>query len=288
MPHSMTGFAASEASLEEFKLGWELRSVNHRFLDLTFRLPDELRSLEPECRSLLEARFKRGKIDCSLKLTLADGGAGRQTVDDEALMKLSRLQAAVLQTLPDAMPMSVAELLRWPGILKEPERSLDLSADEALKCLQAAVDGLEKARRDEGRRIAALLEQRNAAILALVERIRPLLDGAAERYRDKLRDRLQRLNVEAEPGRLEQELAIVAQRMDVSEEVDRLRSHVTEIRNTLTQQGPVGRRLDFLIQELNREANTLASKSQDEALTRYAVDLKVLIEQMREQVQNLE
>lgn len=288
MPHSMTGFAAADASVGDIKLAWEVRSVNHRFLDLSIRLPDELRGLERDCRKILESNFRRGKIDSTLKLKIGSADTAGHDIDAEALSKLARLQAAVLPTLPDARPLSVAETLRWPGVLQEPKLSAEDLTDAAVKSLKEAVGALERARRDEGDRIGALLEERNVGILETVDRVVPLLSDSASRYRDKLRERLARLNVEADPTRLEQELALVAQRVDVAEEVDRLRSHVTEIRNTLKLQEPLGRRLDFLIQELNREANTLASKSQDEVLTRHAVDLKVLIEQMREQVQNLE
>jgi uncharacterized protein (TIGR00255 family) len=179
-------------------------------------------------------------------------------------------------------------VLRFPGILKEPGQEMHALAEPAKACLAEALAGLQAARRREGKRIVVLLEQRLAGIAALTDDIRPLLAGAQERYRERLTERLQRFDVQVQPDRIEQELALLAQRVDVAEEVDRLVSHITEVRNVLRRDEPVGRRLDFLIQELNREANTLASKVQDETLTRAAVELKVLIEQMREQVQNLE
>jgi uncharacterized protein (TIGR00255 family) len=179
-------------------------------------------------------------------------------------------------------------VLRWPGVLKEPQLEHARLAEPAKVALRQAVELLGAARAREGARIAALLEQRSAAILALLETVRPRLGDAQARYRQKLDERLARLNLEVQPERLEQELVLLAQRLDVSEEVDRLTGHVAEVRDVLKRPEPIGRRLDFLVQEMNREANTFGSKSQDEELTRAAVDLKVLIEQMREQLQNLE
>lgn len=289
MPHSMTGFSTAEETIPPFRVVWEIRSVNHRFLELSFRMPDELRSVEPECRGLIGASVSRGKVDCTLKIVAADANAERGALVTEALAALKALEAEVHLTFPGAEQLSVAEILRWPGVIRGPEQHVaGLGAAALLRCLGAAVAAFGRARRREGERIAELLEKRAAGITALLESARPLLDGAQTRYRDKLRERLERLDVQAEPERLEQELALIAQRVDVAEEVDRLEGHVAEIRATLARAEPIGRRLDFLIQELNREANTFASKVQDETLTRTAVELKVLIEQMREQVQNLE
>jgi len=289
MPHSMTGFSTAEETVPPFRLVWEIRSVNHRFLELSFRIPEELRALEPECRSLIGAAVSRGKVDCSLKIVAADGAAERGAVVAEAVQAVKALEDEVRAVFPGAQALTVGEILRWPGVVKGPEqRVAALGSPAVLRCLRSALEAFGGARRREGERIAELLEKRALAITALVDSVRPLLAGAQTRYRDKLRERLERLDVAADPERLEQELALIAQRVDVSEEVDRLDGHVAEIRATLARAEPVGRRLDFLIQELNREANTFASKVQDETLTRAAVELKVLIEQMREQVQNLE
>jgi uncharacterized protein (TIGR00255 family) len=285
----MTGFSTAEETVPPFRLVWEIRSVNHRFLELSFRIPDELRALEPECRSLIGAAVSRGKVDCTLKIVAADASAERGALVAEALQAVKALESGVVAVFPAARSLTVGEILRWPGVVKGPEqRVAALGSPAVLHCLSAALEAFGRARRREGERIAELLEKRAVAITALLDSVRPLLDGAQGRYRDKLRERLERLDVAAEPERLEQELALIAQRGDVSEEVDRLDGHVAEIRATLARAEPVGRRLDFLIQELNREANTFASKVQDETLTRAAVELKVLIEQMREQVQNLE
>jgi uncharacterized protein (TIGR00255 family) len=284
----MTGFATAEALHEPFRLVWEIRSVNHRFLELTLRLPEELRSLEAECRDSIGAAVRRGKVDCTLKVIAADASAGNAVIVPGALRALRELEREVRAVFPDAQPLSAAEVLRSPGVLKEPQLELAVLAEPVKSCLAAALDALQRMRRREGARIAESLEQRNAAITGVLASVKPLLDGTQARYREKLQERLRRLDVQAQPDRIEQEIALVLQRLDVAEEVERLASHVEEVRDVLARNEPVGRRLDFLIQELNREANTFASKVQDEALTRAAVELKVLIEQMREQVQNLE
>jgi uncharacterized protein (TIGR00255 family) len=284
----MTGFAASDALATPFQISWELRSVNHRFLDIGFRLPEEFRSLESAFRERVAAVLKRGKVDCTLKLTVQSGHSGAAEIDTDALRALARLQAAVRDELPDAQPLSTAELLRWPGVVKEPRQSLEALSASVDACLDAAIAALQASRMREGARIGELLEQRNARIIELVAEVRPMLDDAQIRHRDKLRERVEKLDVQIQADRVEQEIVLIAQRLDVTEEIDRLESHITEVRAVLAKDEPAGRRLDFLIQELNREANTFASKSQDEELTRRAVELKVLIEQMREQVQNLE
>jgi uncharacterized protein (TIGR00255 family) len=288
MPRSMTGFATAEALAEPYRIDWELRSVNHRYLDLSFRLPEDLRGLEPELRDRIAAAVSRGKVDCTLKVTYAGAEGERAEVDHELIARLRELQESVRAEAPEAAPLTVAELLRWPGVVKERAQDLSVLRKPALASFGEAVAALDSARQREGQRIGDLIEQRLVGIDGLVATIRPLLEEATTRYRDRLVERLDKLEIEAQPERLEQELAMIAQRLDVAEEVDRLEAHVAEIRDVLTRGEPMGRRLDFLIQELNREANTLASKAQEETLARHAVDLKVLIEQMREQVQNLE
>lgn len=284
----MTGFAGAEALAPPFQLTWELRSVNHRFLDVGFRLPEELRSLEPECREIVGLHVRRGKVDCTLKVAMTEETEVGAAVDPSAVAALRDLGEQVSKEVPGARALSVLEVLRWPGVLKERQIDAAELAEPAKQALREAAEALEAAREREGGRLAALLEERIAAIVALLEGVRPRVAGAQERYRRKLEERLAKLDVQAQPERLEMELVLVAQRFDVSEEVDRLAGHVEEVRAVLQRKEPIGRRLDFLIQEMNREANTLGSKAQDEDLTRTAVDLKVLIEQMREQVQNLE
>jgi uncharacterized protein (TIGR00255 family) len=288
MPHSMTGFASAEARAGAFRLVWEVRSVNHRFLELGVRLPEELRAVEPECRELVAAVIKRGKVDCTLKVGTSDQASTPTRVAPAALEALRSLESQVRDLFPSAEPLTTYEVLRWPGVLEEPAGRLEELAEPAKRCLAEALAALEEARSREGSRIGEMLERRNAAIAALIAGITPQLDSVQARYRERLRERLQKLDVQADPERLEQELALLAQRSDVAEEIDRLTSHVAEVRGILARAEPMGRRLDFVIQELNREANTFASKVNEEALTRAAVELKVLIEQMREQVQNLE
>jgi uncharacterized protein (TIGR00255 family) len=283
----MTGFASAESARSPFRLAWELRSVNHRFLDLGFRLPEELRSLEPECRELVGGTIRRGKLECTLKVTTDARGRGYALTAD-ALAELRSLQEQVRAVFPEARPLTQHEILRWPGILGEAELDMAVLAAPVVDLLREAVGALHAARLREGTRTAALLAERNDAIAGALDRIRPLLGTLESRYRHKLEERLAKLDVQAQPERLEQELVLVAQRLDVTEEVDRLGGHVVEVADVLRRDEPIGRRLDFLIQEMNREANTLGSKSQDEDLTRTAVELKVLLEQMREQVQNLE
>jgi uncharacterized protein (TIGR00255 family) len=288
MPHSMTGFSTAEARAGSFRLVWEIRSVNHRFLELGFRLPDDLRAVEPDCRELVAAALKRGKVDCTLKIATDQRTAVADRIVPGALERLRALEIQVRRVFPEAAPLTAQEALRWPGVLEEPAQNLEELGEAVKACLGAALRAMAEARGREGARIADMLGKRSAGITALIAGIAPQLDGVQVRYRERLRERLQRLDVQADRERLEQEIALIAQRSDVAEEIDRIASHVAEVQATLQRDEPVGRRLDFLIQELNREANTFASKVQEEALTRVAVELKVLIEQMREQVQNLE
>jgi uncharacterized protein (TIGR00255 family) len=284
----MTGFSTAEARVGSFRLVWEIRSVNHRFLELGFRLPDDLRAVEPDCRELVVAALKRGKVDCTLKIGAERRAEAGDTLVAATLERLRSLEEGVLHLFPQARPLTTQEVLRWPGVLEESAQNLEQLGEAVKDCLGAALRALTESRGREGERIAEMLEKRNAGITALIAGIAPQLAGVQARYRERLRERLQRLDVQADPERLEQEIALVAQRADVAEEIDRIASHVAEVQAILRRNEPVGRRLDFVIQELNREANTFASKVQEEALTRAAVELKVLIEQMREQVQNLE
>jgi uncharacterized protein (TIGR00255 family) len=284
----MTGFAASEISVGPYQLVWEIRSVNHRYLDLGFRVPEDFRPLEPELRKLATDLLKRGKVDCTLKVTALGAGQQEANIDSATLATLKGLENKILEQWPDAGRLSALEILRWPGVLKDDPSNKDALLKPALGAFSEALAAMRSAREREGIRLGEMLIERLDAITALMHAADELLEDAAPRYRDKLLERVTKLDVEVNPERLEQELALIAQRSDVSEEADRLQAHIAEIRDTLVLAEPIGRRLDFLIQELNREANTLASKVQDDGLARLAVDLKVLIEQMREQVQNIE
>jgi uncharacterized protein (TIGR00255 family) len=288
MPQSMTGFSTAEKVVAPFQLTWEIRSVNHRFLDLGFRIPDELRHLEPALRDIAARVINRGKVDCVLKVSTAVGSGGKGEIDKAVVAELRALELKVRKEFPDAQPLTVAEILRWPGVLRDLTQSMAALAEPASACFATAAEALRAMRAREGTRIADSLEQRRSLLGNRILKLRPELDGAQDRYRQRLRERLARLGAELPPERLEQEIALLAQRADVIEEIDRIESHLAEVREVLTRNEPIGRRLDFLIQELNREANTFASKVQEEELTRHAVELKVIIEQMREQVQNLE
>jgi len=285
---SMTGFANAEAEYDGIRISWELRSVNHRFLDLSLRLPEDMKALEAPCRAQLAGQISRGTVDSTLRLKPLHEGPAQGKINPEALQRLLNLSEQVKDRVNDAPPLNVAEILRWPGVVEDAAVDADGLRSVVLGCLDEAVRSLVAARGREGARIAALLRERCKQIQQLIDELRPNLGAAEARYRSALQVRLERLDVTADPQRLEQELAVLAQRLDVTEELERLEGHVSEVAAVLKRGDPVGRRLDFLIQELNREANTLASKSADEQLTRVAVELKVLIEQLREQVQNVE
>ena len=288
MAYSMTGFASAQALVAPFRLAWELRSVNHRFLEIAVRLPGDLRSLEPACRARVDRALTRGKVDCTLTVSRDPDSRDTAELQEDVILGLSSLQERVRRHFPEARSLTVGELLRWPGAVEEPgyeSADLESAVDETLG---RALVSLVEARQREGQRLAEMLLERCHGVTAIIADIRPRLGQAEELYRGRLMQRLERFSVDADPQRLEQEMVQLAQRLDIAEEIDRLGSHVSEMESVLSRDQPMGRRLDFLLQELNREANTVASKSQDSDLTRNAVELKVLIEQMREQVQNLE
>lgn len=288
MPNSMTGFANVEVTVEPFQLIWELRSVNHRFLEIGIRLPEDLRRLERICRERINEALGRGKVDCTLKVKLTKGHVQEIRLQHDVLMRLQAAQNRAQESLPGAQSLTVGELLRWPGVLEETTYEPASLEVPIMRALDNALQSLGGARQREGEHIYTLLELRCNKILRIISQIRPRIGRVEKRYREKLQERCGRLDIEVNPERLEQEIALLTQRLDISEEIDRLEGHVKEALVVLVREDPIGRRLDFLIQELNREANTLASKSQDVDLTRDAVEIKVLIEQMREQAQNLE
>ncbi len=291
MLHSMTGFARHTAELRDGVLTCELRSVNHRWLDVQLRLPEELRPAEGELRRRIAAVLKRGKVDCALHLNRAPAARTPLALDQAVLDQLHAAFTALATTFPNLRAPDPVELLRWPGVIEEPEDAADesgLPVEDAMEVLDTALDALQAMRASEGERIAEMLELRCDDILAIAAAVRARMPEVLEAAHAKQKERLQRLEVEADPARLAVELALMAQKQDVDEELDRLTSHVSEIRQVLASADPVGRRLDFLMQELNREANTLGSKAGDTETTRAAVELKVLIEQMREQIQNVE
>ena len=287
MTTSMTGFARAEQESPEGTLTIELRSVNHRYLDLSIRMPDPLRQFESRVREKLQQRLARGKIDCNIFFRAGAASEGLP-VDEARARALIRTLEQIEGWMKDAAAVSADAILQWPGVIREEvgdEKALQTSLDATL---DAALDTLIAMRRQEGERLQAIIESRLAALAKTVAKVRARRPEVLANVRQKLLERLQSLDIEADPGRLEQELAFIAQKLDVDEELDRLDSHVSAAREALRRQEAVGRRLDFIMQEFNREANTLSSKSADTETTAAAVELKVLIEQMREQVQNIE
>ncbi len=288
MTCSMTAFARETSNTDVGELTWELRSVNHRFLEPHLRLPEDLRSLETPVRERLSARLARGKVDCTLRFVPGRDKVGAIKVNRRLLEQVLGAADEIATRIGEPATPHVLDLLRWPGLLEEPEQDPDAVAAAALTLLDQALDSLVANRQREGARLRSLLLERCAKLGAEVDAVRERRPQVLEAVRTRIRERLSEVLDELDPARLEQEMAMLAQRLDVDEEMDRLGVHLDEVRKTLDGNGPVGRRLDFLMQELNREANTLSSKSADAETTHAAVEMKVLIEQMREQVQNLE
>lgn len=284
---SMTAFAREQGEGEHGAFAWELRSVNHRYLEIQFKLPESFRALEPALREKLRARLARGKVDVHLNFRAGE----RDVAFDVNRARVSALCEAARQIAEiagtDARP-GTAELLKWPGVLQQPELDLDQVAQQLLCGFDHALDMHIEARQLEGAKLADMLEQRLEQILKHVAAVRARMPEVLGEHRARIEQRLAELKVEVEAERLAQEIVLLAQKVDVAEELDRLEAHVTEVRRALGGSEPCGRRLDFLMQELNREANTLASKSIAVDVSQAAVELKVLIEQMREQVQNIE
>ncbi|MES1932169.1 YicC domain-containing protein [Salinisphaera shabanensis T35B1] len=283
----MTGFARSQAQGDWGEVVWELRSVNHRYLDIHLRLPDALRALEPAIREAVSRVVSRGKIDIGAKLATTDDTQSIE-IDEQRLAALGEALSQVRSTVIDCRAPDALRLLTYPGVQREREPDTDAIQRDALAALKDALDQLQSMREDEGSRLAAMLVDRARQIREHADAAAARVPQAREAWHEKLSARLAELETEADPARLEQELIFTAQKMDVAEEIDRLHSHVEALEKALKKKEPIGRRLDFLMQEFNREANTLGSKSQDSELTAHAVEMKVLIEQMREQVQNIE
>jgi uncharacterized protein (TIGR00255 family) len=287
MIRSMTGFARRERQYPWGLLAWELKTVNHRFLEIGCRLPEEFRAAESDFRQAVAGTVRRGKVDCSLYFRPAVSGGALEVDADLLQGVMQRAHQVAVQAGPAAR-IDVLDLLRWPGVIRDGTRDPVPLLAAAHALLAEALKDLTRFRDSEGARLQEALELRCAGLVDFSARVAERLPEVRARMRTKLLDRIAQLVAEVDQDRLEQELAMLAQRQDVDEEIDRLRGHVTEVRKTFGGDEPAGRRLDFLMQELNREANTLSSKSQDIETTRTAVDMKVLIEQMREQVQNIE
>lgn len=283
---SMTAFASGERSTEWGTLGCELRAVNHRFLEVGVRLPDELRASEPALRERIAARLSRGKLDLGMRLRTTSGSGALQ-VDDAVVERLGDLARRMDGRFP-GLRVDFAQLLQLPGVLQSHAVDPEALQAAALALLDKVLDDFVAAREREGAKLATVISERADAIAGIAADVRTLVPLIRAGQRQKLETRLVELGSSLDPGRLEQELVIWLQKLDVDEELDRLDSHLSELRRVLKQREPVGRRLDFLLQEFNREANTLGSKSVDVRTTNAAVELKVLIDQIREQIQNIE
>ncbi len=288
MIRSMTGFARSEQSTAFGNLAWELRSVNHRYLEISLRLPEDFRAAEGEFRQAIAAIARRGKVEAILYFRPVTAAAPEFELNEPLLERLIERATQIRSRLADAADINAVDLLRWPGVVREGERDTGPQLAAAHVLLRETLAAFADSRASEGGRIADLLASRCYSVESLANEVTGRLPDVRQRIRDRLNERLSQVAVEPNADRLEQEIVIALHKMDVDEELDRLRSHVVEMRKVIAADEPAGRRLDFLMQEFNREANTLSSKSQDVETTRAAVEMKVLIEQMREQVQNVE
>lgn len=288
----MTAFARVQESNEAGTITWELRSVNHRYLETGFKLPEDFRQLEPEIRKLTAKYLTRGKVDLGLRYNIEQQAQDDISLNEDLVLKLREVEHQVLNVVHEGSKLSVADILGWPGVISDSERDMTPLTELAMASLANALEQLVEGREEEGRALDEMIRTRCkkiCEILAEVRALRPMMLAALrEKWESNLDDKLAQWRESANENRLEQELVMLVQKLDVDEELDRLDTHVAEVLNVLGRDEAVGRRLDFLMQELNREANTLGSKSQDSAITQLTVDLKVLIEQMREQVQNIE
>jgi uncharacterized protein (TIGR00255 family) len=289
---SMTGYATASAELDSGSLTLELRAVNHRYLDIQLRMPDELRGFEGVLREAITAQLQRGKVECRINYAARSAQSGA-ALNLGLLQQLAAWNKEVQAALPDARSLSVADVLRWNGVMETPTASADELRATLLDLLQISLQEFSASRAREGEKLKDFLLQRVDKIEALRNSVMPHVPAAIAAYEQKLitrlRDAMQNAPIqEAGDERIRQEIALFASKIDVDEELSRLASHLTEMRRILTHGGAVGKRLDFLMQELNREANTLGSKSVDAEVSRSAMEMKILIEQMREQIQNLE
>lgn len=288
MIYSMTGYAARTRDVERGALHLELKSVNSRYLDFHFRICEELRSVEPALRELIAARLTRGKVECRLAFVPAAVRAQPQGLNGELLTRLRDFETQVRAVLPQAAPLSVNDVLRWPGMFGDDTLDTEALVAATLALAREAVDDFAATRAREGEKLSGVILERVARMRALVAEVTPRIPAAQAAFQDKLRQRLIDALGSADDERVRQEVAVFAVRIDVAEELARLTTHLDEVERVLKTGGATGKRLDFLMQELNREANTLGSKSVVSEVSQTAMDLKLLIEQMREQIQNLE
>ncbi len=288
MIHSMTGYAVLSRETAQGSLVLELKSVNNRFLDVQFRVVEELRSLEPALRELIAAKIGRGKLDCRVSFTPAQASGKQLALNAELLARLVELEGDVRAAMPQAQPLRTGEILRWPGMLGEAAIAAEDLREPCLALMQEALAELCATRAREGAKLRDMILERVAKMQALVDRVTPLLPAAIAAFQEKLAARLREALASNDEERIRQEITVFGIKVDVAEELSRLAAHLQEVRRVLAAGGAAGKRLDFLMQELNREANTLGSKSVSKEVSETSIELKLLIEQMREQIQNLE
>jgi uncharacterized protein (TIGR00255 family) len=288
MTLSMTGFTALEHPLETATLALEIRAVNSRYLDLHFKLDDHLKNCEPMMRELISAHMSRGKVECKLSLIPQAQTGVSFNLDENLLKQLALVSHQVQQHFPESAPLRVADILRWPNVLSASAIDQETLLKEAKSLVEKGLQDLNASRLREGEKLKALILERVASVEALVQKVLPLMAGLAKEYQARLESKLLETIKSFDEERMRQELVLFAQRVDVDEELTRLTAHVSEVKRILNHSAPAGKRLDFLMQELNREANTLGSKSVSVQTTQVSMELKVLIEQMREQIQNIE
>jgi len=287
MTQSMTAFARQQIEQEWGTLVWEIRSVNHRYLETSIRLPESLRATESLCRDLLRKNLSRGKVDAQLKFT-PNLAASSISVDQNLLAQINVANTEISKLMPELQQPTTLDILRWPGIAQEGKQNAKDIETTLVTLFKNCLQGLQEQRQKEGAHLKSFIEQRLESIAAIVDDIKIAMPDILQNQHTRLKDTLAELSATLDPARLEQEMVILAQKADISEETDRLQAHLQEVKNILGQSGAVGRKLDFLMQELNREANTICSKAVVIETTLNAVELKVLIEQMREQIQNIE
>ena len=288
MISSMTGYAVKTRDVERGSLQLELKSVNSRYLDFHFRISEELRALEMPLRELLAARLSRGKVECRLSFTAAAARADQLALNNDLLGTLQALNDRVCRQMPEARPLTVSDVLRWPGMFGDQSVDPATFAPQVLALAREVLDEFAASRGREGEKLAEMIVDRVNAMRDIVRKVAPRIPEAQALYTDKLRQRLSEALGGANDERVLQEVAVFATRIDVAEELSRLTTHLDEVERVLKQGGASGKRLDFLMQELNREANTLGSKSAITEVSQASMELKLLIEQMREQIQNLE
>ena len=288
MLKSMTAFARVEENHPIGNFVWELRSINHRYLEVNFRVIEELRSAEFDLRKIIQSRLSRGKIDCTFRLRPTADSEVNLCINEKLLQSLLQQARKLQEQVPEAAGLNPIELLSWPGVTEQNQIDQATLSKTAKDLFEQSLTGLIENRRIEGDRLCEVIVQRGAQLKELVTTVRARRPEVLAAIRNKITSRIEDLQVEIDQNRLEQELVLITQKLDVAEELDRLDSHLQELDAVVASKEPVGRRLDFLMQELNREANTLGSKSADIVTTQAAVDMKVYIEQMREQVQNIE